>query len=72
MHQKSRRKMTYGEIAAFATVPAELPKIVTDDLKKTANYRIIGKSVARLDTPSKVNGTARYGMDVQVPNMVLY
>jgi isoquinoline 1-oxidoreductase beta subunit len=70
MHQKSRRKMTYGQIAAFATVPSELPKVDASDLKKPSDYRIIGKSVARLDTPSKVNGTAQYGMDVQVPNMV--
>jgi CO/xanthine dehydrogenase Mo-binding subunit len=62
--------MSYGDIAKFAIVPAELPKVEASELKKRSDYRIIGKSVARLDTPAKVNGKSRYGMDVQVPNMV--
>lgn len=70
VHQASGRRMSYGEIAGFATVPAELPKLTPADLKKPADYRIIGKEIARLDIPQKVNGTARYGMDVQVPGML--
>jgi isoquinoline 1-oxidoreductase beta subunit len=70
IHKKSKRKLTYGQIAAFATVPAELPKLEPSDLKKSADYRIIGKSVPRLDTPDKVTGKTMYGMDVRVPDMV--
>jgi isoquinoline 1-oxidoreductase subunit beta len=70
IHAKSGRRMSYGDIAKFATVPAELPKVDPSELKKPSDYRIVGKSVARLDTPAKVNGKAQYGMDVQVPNMV--
>lgn len=70
VHSASGRRMTYGEIAQFATVPAELPKIEPADLKKPEEYRIIGKSVARFDVPDKVHGGAKYGIDAQVPGMV--
>jgi isoquinoline 1-oxidoreductase beta subunit len=70
VHAASSRRMTYGEIAQFAVVPAELPKIETSELKPPSAYRIIGQRVARFDIPGKTNGSARYGMDVQVPGMV--
>lgn len=70
IHQKSKRRLTYGQIAEFATVPAELPKLTDADLKKPSDFRIVGKSMPRLDTPSKVTGKAIYGMDVHVPDMV--
>jgi isoquinoline 1-oxidoreductase beta subunit len=70
-HQKSKRTISYGEIVKFATVPAELPKIAETDLKKPAQFRLIGRrDIKRVDVPSKVNGTARFGIDVQVPGMV--
>jgi isoquinoline 1-oxidoreductase beta subunit len=34
LHAKSGQRLTYGEIARFAQVPAELPKITPADLKK--------------------------------------
>jgi isoquinoline 1-oxidoreductase beta subunit len=70
VHAPSGRKMTYGEIASFATVPAEMPKLADTDLKKPSDFRIIGKDIARLDVPPKTNGSAKYGIDVQVPGMV--
>lgn len=71
VHKKSNRRMSYGEIAKFATVPAEPPEIKEADLKKPAQFRLIGrKDIGRVDVPSKVNGTAKYGIDVQVPGMV--
>jgi isoquinoline 1-oxidoreductase beta subunit len=70
VHPASGRKLSYGEIAGFATVPAELPKIEPSELKKPSEFRIIGKDVARLDVPAKVDGSAKYGIDVQVPGMV--
>jgi isoquinoline 1-oxidoreductase beta subunit len=62
--------MTYGEIASFATVPAEMPDINKAELKKHSEFRIIGKSVPRRDIPAKVNGTAQYSIDIQLPGMV--
>src|SRR5205814_4625141 len=70
VHKTSGRRMSYGEIAAFAQAPAELPKIEDKDLKAAANFRLIGKDVPRVEVPTKVTGAAKYAMDVQVPGMV--
>src|ERR1700733_10950078 len=70
VHKASARPLGYGEIAAFASVPAELPQIAEGDLKPTPSFRLIGKDIARVDVPLKVKGVATYGMDVQVPGMV--
>jgi isoquinoline 1-oxidoreductase subunit beta len=70
VHKASDRRIGYGEIAAFATMPAALPKIAEVDLKPTQNFRLIGRDIARVDVPLKVRGAAQYGMDVQVPGMV--
>jgi len=71
IHDKSGQRISYGEIAKFATAPAAPPTITAADLKKPADFRLIGrKDIGRIDVPSKVNGTARYGIDAQVPGMV--
>jgi isoquinoline 1-oxidoreductase beta subunit len=70
VHKASNRRLTYGEIAGFAAMPEKLPEVDKADLKKPADYRIIGKVVPRFDTPEKVNGAAKYGIDVHVPGMV--
>ena len=71
VHAKSNRRISYGEVAQFASVPAEPPKIAEADLKKPAQFRLIGRrEIGRVDVPSKVNGTAKFGIDVQVPGMV--
>ena len=66
----SGRKMSYGEIAAFAEVPAELPKIEKTDLKPNSSLKLIGTSQPRRDIPAKVNGTAQYSIDLHLPGMV--
>jgi isoquinoline 1-oxidoreductase beta subunit len=70
VHAKSGRRLSYGEIAATAQVPAKAPEIKPEQLKKTKDFRLIGKDVMRVELPGKVNGTARYAIDVQVPNML--
>jgi isoquinoline 1-oxidoreductase subunit beta len=70
VHVKSTRRLTYGEIAAFAEVPAKAPEVVESELKKTDQFRLIGKDVMRVELPQKVNGTAQYAIDVQVPGML--
>jgi isoquinoline 1-oxidoreductase beta subunit len=71
LHAKSGQRLSYGEIARFAQVPAELPKITPADLKKPGQYRLVGRSdLGRNDVRSKTNGTAKFGIDVMVPGMV--
>jgi isoquinoline 1-oxidoreductase subunit beta len=67
VHSASNRRMTYGQLAAKA---ATLPVPTDPTLKKDAkDYKIVGQRVPRLDTPSKVAGTAGYGIDFRLPNM---
>ena len=47
VHAKSGRRLSYGDIAAFAEVPAKAPEIKPEQLKKTADFRLIGKDVMR-------------------------
>ena len=70
VHPASGRRMSYGEIAATGKVPATLPAVAESELKKRSEFRLIGKSVERRDIPAKVNGTAQFGIDVKVPDMV--
>ena len=66
IHAKSGRALRYGELAAEAadaTIGGE-PKF-----KDPKDYRLIGKPIARLDIPGKVNGSAQFGMDVQLPDL---
>jgi isoquinoline 1-oxidoreductase beta subunit len=71
LHRNSGRRISYGDVAKFATVPAEPPTITEADLKKPSQFKLIGrKDIGRVDVPSKTNGTAQYGMDVQIPGMI--
>jgi len=64
------QRLTYGEIAAFGKVPSPLPSVDAKELKARKDFRLIGKGVARRDIPSKVNGTAVFGLDIKLPGMV--
>jgi isoquinoline 1-oxidoreductase subunit beta len=70
VHGKTGRKLSYGEIAAFAEIPAQAPQIKPEDLKKPADFRLITKDVMRAELPHKVNGSAQYSIDVQMPGML--
>jgi isoquinoline 1-oxidoreductase beta subunit len=70
VHQRSARRLGYGEIAGFATIPAVAPEIGPEQLKKTSAFRLIGKDVMRVELPGKVNGSAIYSIDLQVPGMI--
>jgi len=67
IHGASGRKASYGSLVAVASQlkpPAEIP------LKDPKQFTLIGKPTRRLDTPSKINGTAQFGLDVNVPGML--
>ena len=70
VHAKSGRRISYGDLAKAAKLPDPLPQVAPADLKPVSQFRLIGKDVPRVDTPSKVNGTAAYGLDVVLPDML--
>ena len=70
VHAKSGRRIGYGEIVAFAEIPEVAPDIKPEALKKTSDFRLIGHDVMRVELPTKVNGSAIYAIDVQVPGMI--
>jgi len=61
------RKATYGQMAQAAS---QLPVPEKVSIKSPGQFRIVGKRTRRLDTPAKVNGSARFGIDVKLPGMV--
>ena len=70
VHSASGRRMSYGEVAAFAEVPAAMPEVSEADYKQKSQFRLIGKPIPRHDIPEKVNGAAQFAIDVELPGMV--
>src|SRR5215510_7402575 len=66
-HGRSGRTTTYGKVAAAAaklTPPADVA------LKDPKDWKLIGKSVKRLDTMNKLTGAQVYGADLKLPGML--
>jgi len=61
------KRATYGQLAEAAS---KMPVPEKPAMKDPSQFRIVGKPTTRLDTPAKVNGTARFGIDVKLPGMV--
>lgn len=66
VHRPSGRRLKYGALAAQA---AALPVPAEVSLKPPRDFVLVGKPGKRLDTPLKVNGSAKYGIDAMVPGM---
>ena len=66
-HQASGRSLNFGALAAAAAqvTLAQEPAIKTPD-----QFKLVGKPMARLDTPLKVDGSAKFGIDIKVPRML--
>ena len=67
VHAQSGKSYGYGELVDDA---AKLTPSATPTLKAKADYKLVGKSVPRIDIPAKVNGTTTYGIDVKQPGML--
>src|SRR3989475_8268313 len=68
VHEPSGRRLPYGKLATRAArlaLPTDAP------LKDPKNFRLLGRRVPRLDTASKVDGSATFGIDVTVPGMLV-
>ena len=67
LHSTSGRSLSYGQLAAAA---AKLSPPDDPVLKTPQQFRLIGKSIPKLHTPAKVNGSAEFGIDVHRPGML--
>jgi isoquinoline 1-oxidoreductase beta subunit len=65
-HPASGRTLDYGALAE-AAAQQTAPKDVL--LKDPKDFAVIGKPLKRFDTPDKVNGKAKYGIDAMLPGM---
>ncbi|HEX3466885.1 MAG TPA: molybdopterin cofactor-binding domain-containing protein [Candidatus Elarobacter sp.] len=66
VHPPTGRAAAYAVLvpaAAALAVPVAVP------LKHEREFRLIGKRGVRLDAPAKVDGSAKFGIDLVVPNM---
>ncbi|MEQ9426535.1 MAG: molybdopterin cofactor-binding domain-containing protein [Cyclobacteriaceae bacterium] len=70
IHSKSARRVSYGEIAEFGTVPNPVPEATPNELKSPTDFKLIGSEILRRDIPEKSNGLALYSMDIKLENMV--
>ena len=66
VHGPTGRRLGYGALADKA---AALPLPRNVKLKDPKDFKLVGTPARRLDAPEKVNGTARFGIDVKVPGM---
>lgn len=66
LHLPTGRSAKYGDLVADA---AGMPVPEKVALKPPEDFKLIGTPAKRLDAPSKVNGTAVYGIDVRPPGL---
>jgi isoquinoline 1-oxidoreductase subunit beta len=69
VHNASSHRATYGELVEAAS-KLPLPDAKTVPLKDESEFRLLGHPVPRVDVPTKVNGSAQFGLDVRVPEML--
>jgi isoquinoline 1-oxidoreductase beta subunit len=67
VHRPSGRTVGFG---AIATEAGRLTAPKNPKLRNRTDWQLIGKSVPRVDVPAKVEGSAVFGIDFQVPGMV--
>lgn len=69
VHVLTGRSVRYGDLVEIASA-ITAPPLDQVPLKNPRDFRIIGKPLGRVDTPSKVDGSAVFGLDVRVPEML--
>ena len=67
-HDASQRSVRYGALAEAA---ASQPLPETVFLKEPGEFTLVGKATPRLDIPQKVDGSAVFGIDVQLPGLLV-
>jgi len=66
IHSVSGRTLSYGALADAAAAETQPANPI---LKTPAEFKLIGKPLKRLDTPDKVNGNAKFGIDMMPPGV---
>lgn len=66
-NKRGEKVATFGELVDFV---AELSQMPPPPLKQPSEYKLIGKPLPRVDVPAKVTGTALFGVDVRLPDML--
>jgi isoquinoline 1-oxidoreductase subunit beta len=66
-HKPTSRAFKFGDVAEEAAriTPSQTPK-----LKPQSEWKLLGRSLSRVELASKLNGTAIFGLDFTVPGMV--
>ncbi len=64
IHADSGRRLAFGELIDVA---AHVHLLRKPPLKDLDSFRVLGRSLPRLDVPDKVNGRAQFGWDLRVP-----
>lgn len=68
-HGPTSRRLRYGEVAASAArLPAPDPETVV--LKDPRQWKVAGAPLKRLDTADKLDGSKKFGADLQLPGML--
>ncbi|MFK7830316.1 MAG: molybdopterin cofactor-binding domain-containing protein [Congregibacter sp.] len=68
-HIIDRESGKRAPFAEFAQAAAEHKPSPTPRLKSPEEFRVMGRSKPRFDIPAKVDGSAQFGIDAQVPGM---
>lgn len=66
IESSGKRRLSYGELADDAAKQPMPGKVA---LKPASEFTLIGTPAPRIDSPEKVNGTARYGIDTRLPGL---
>jgi isoquinoline 1-oxidoreductase subunit beta len=66
-HKPTGRSLDYGVLASDA---ANIKLDKEPAIRTPDQFKLIGKRLARLDTPLKINGSAKFAIDTRLPDMV--
>lgn len=70
IHEKSGKKIGYGNLVPYLSMPETLPDFSEGGLKDPKDFRLIGSEIPRTEIPEKVDGSALFAIDIRLPNMV--
>lgn len=66
INKLNNEKLSYGDLAEDAS---KLPVPQNVKLKDPEDFKLIGKRIHRIDTPDKILGKAKFGIDIIIPGV---